>query len=100
MKKIIVINPVLLNLKKKSESTMNLKFSPLSIKITKLLSKDSKKNNGIFFTPPSIIIKLLIKKKESEGPSESLMEHIEVYLWVIISLLMLHKLCRMVRFSL
>ena len=34
-------------------------FSIESIELTKNLSKEEKKNNGIYFTPPSIIAKMI-----------------------------------------
>ena len=34
---------------------MNNQYSTLSLSLTRKLSKDDKKNNGIFFTPLNII---------------------------------------------
>jgi hypothetical protein len=57
---------------------MSLAFSDLSKKLTKSLSKDDKKNGGIFFTPPAcvadIILRLRAFEQKRNRPFETILE--------------------------
>lgn len=57
---------------------MSLAFSDLSKKLTKSLSKDEKKNGGIFFTPPAcvadIILRLRAFEEKRNRPFETILE--------------------------
>ena len=45
---------------------MSLAFSDLSKKLTKSLSKDDKKNGGIFFTPPACVADIILRLRAFE----------------------------------